>query len=390
LNTNRSGRFTMLIWSARDAMRRPADALLPGLALFCLVACAGTVLLFAHSLERTAETLLGEGPSLVVRRLSPEGWKPLPAEESLALARSVPGVRRAWTRVWGMASGPDGPLTVSGVDREAGEGLPGNLPVSLPGPGEAVPGPGLSFQGRPGPLRLRGAIPLSFRVRDERLPPEASLWLHDVVLLDRKDASRLLGLPGGYASDLVAEVFHRGEEEALAPDLAAVFPWPVRITTRSEALGIQKGALAGRSGIVAVLFIPSILALVFLCMGAARARVGGRREIGLLKAMGWTTGDLVRLHFFRALVVGFPFTVLGFVAAYAAVFSPGIQWPGSLLFGWRGPAPALTLDPSGAFLVLVETGALVLLPWLAASVWPAMGKSSADPLDLIRGREEPG
>jgi len=383
----RSHRFTLLVWSAREALRRPADALLPGLALFCLVACVGAVLLLARSLEATAERVLERGPSLVVRRFSPEGWKPLPAEEALALARAVPGVRRAWTRAWGLVSGPDGPLTVVGVSPDLDPSGPGSLPFPLPSAGEAVAGPGVSRPAGHAPLVLEGAVPIAFRLREGPLPPRTGLWLHDAVLVDRRDAERLLGLPRGHASDLVVEVFHPGEEEALAPDLAAVFPWPVRITTRSEALGILKGVLAGKSGIVSVLYLPAILALVLLCAGAARDRAGTRREIGLRKAMGWTSGDLVRVHLYRALVVGVPFTVLGFAAAYAAVFVPGVRWPGSLFFGWPGNGPALTLDPTGALAVLLSTGALVLLPWLAASVWPAMSRSAADPLDLIRGED---
>jgi hypothetical protein len=49
------------------------------------------------------------------------------------------------------------------------------------------------------------------------------------------DARQLLGLAPGQASDLAVHLFRREEEQAILADLAAAFPWPVRITGRSTS-----------------------------------------------------------------------------------------------------------------------------------------------------------
>lgn len=376
----------LLIWSARDLLRHPQEAILLGSALFLLAAWVGTVLLLVQGVEATALTLLREGPSMVVRRIEACGWVPMPEEEGLARCRSVRGVVRAWPRVWGVAAGPWGPITVVGLDEPQREELRRSLGSVLPAPGEVVLGPGVAPAARADSILLQGAVSLRFRVKAV-LAKDTGMALHDVVLVGMEDARSVLGIPGGFASDLAVEVFHEREEEAILPDLAGVFPWPVRITTRSETLGNYAAGLGRKGGIAILLAAPAVLALAYLVGGTIRETSSRRLEIGLLKALGWTTGDVVGLHLCRAIAVGFPAIAAGLCVGYGLVFWPGVRWPGSLLLGWPDRGPPLSLDPSGAFLVLVEVGALVLVPWLAAAILPALKAATADPQELIRTGE---
>jgi hypothetical protein len=374
----------MLVWAARDAARHPGETLLAAFTLSALVAWIATVLLLTHALESTARKMLETGPSLVVRRVSPGGWVPIPAGESVRVARAVPGVTRARARVWGLVSSPSGPVTAVGIGQHDRRDWKDIAPVPFPGRGEAVAGPGVPAEDGDAALVLAGARTMSFKV-SARLPPKSGLTAHDIVVLHAEDARLLLGLPEGHASDLALDVFHPGEEEAILPDLAEAFPWPVRITTRSETVGLYSGGTARRGGIALVLAAPAILAAALLVAGSARDRVGRRREVGLLKAMGWTTGDVVRLHLLRAAATGLPATALGLFAAYLLVLRPGVSWPGALLFGWHGRPPGMHLSPSGAWLILLEVAALAFVPWLAAHLWPSIRGSAADPQEMIQG-----
>ena len=123
----------------------------------------------------------------------------------------------------------------------------------------------------------------------------------------------ILGICQGYASDLVVDVFHENEAEALLPDLAAAFPWPVRVTTRREAAGIYSAGLARRSGLVYMTLIPAVLALAFIVAGAGKNHSARRYEAGLYKAFGWTTPDIFRLQLLKALLSGVPAVSCGLV-----------------------------------------------------------------------------
>ncbi len=369
-------------WALRDVLRRPGEALLLAAALGALAALLGMTLLASQAVTHTADRLVAAGPSLVVRRLDAGGWAPLPEAEGVAAARSVRGVSAAVGRLWGIIPGPQGAVTVIGCDAAAAQALG----VPAPGLGDVIVGPAVVDQpvlGTELDLRRLDGRPTTPLVVRAILTATHGAALHQAALVHPDRARRLLGVPPGHVSDLAIDVFHDSEQAAILPDLTAALPWPTRAVTRRDATGQAASTLARRGSLSTLIALPALLAVLVLIVGVARDRVGRRAEVGLLKALGWGTGDVVRLHLWRALWIGAPATVLGLTAAYALVLWPGAEWPGALLFGWSGPPPPLTLDPDGAVLVLAEVAALVAAPWTLAALWPAFRAATADPASLL-------
>lgn len=373
------------LWAARDLLRRPTEGLLTGAALAAFVWIVGAALLLTGSVSGTAARMIEAGPSLVLRRLDAGGFAPVPLSATASVA-AVPGALQVRPRVWGPARAGKDPVEVYAVDAPVAEALrQAQLPI--PDDETAVVGPGFAHKVRAfvtvvGPggqatLQMIGA-----------LPETAGLVAQDTFLVSPEVAHRVLGVPVGYATDLVLDVNRESEEDAIRSDLADAVPFVTTISTRHEAVGRTVVSLARRGGLFLLLMLPAGLALLVLVAGAARERAGRAKEVGVLKAVGWTTGDVLTLHLFRAVWVALPALGLGLAGAWLSVFGPFVQWPGALLFGWSGVPPHLYLDPSGAGLVLAQVSATVVLPWLAASLWPAIVASAKDPWALISEETE--
>jgi hypothetical protein len=371
----------LALWAARDLLRHPAEAVLTGLCLAALTAVLALALLLQQGLSATARLWLAQSPALVVRRVDAFGWKPLPAAAGLAAAQQVPGVTDCRARVWGTAVAGGRTVTVVAFDPSVGQ-MAAACPA--PQPGCARVGPGLTTALEDGSLTLQAVQTLSLRKVDF-LDPAASMVAHDLVWLHVVDARRLLGLQADEASDLALEVFHEQEAEALRADLAAAFPWPVQITTRVEARGGYGQAAARRSGLMVTVLLPAVLAMGLLAAYQVREGMGRRREIALLKVLGWCGADVVRWRLYRALAVALPAVAVGALAAWMAVFWPGGGWVGPWLLGWDNWPPTLRLVSSGSLMQLVHVGLLVLAPFLAAVVLPAASISLRAPLDLLVG-----
>ena len=378
----RSG--ALLTWATRDLMRRPGDALLTGLAIVALVGTVTTSLLLVEGATRTAAALIERGPDLVIRRLDAGGWAPMPVQEGMAAAGSVRGVQRLRPRVWGVLGGPYGAITLVGCDDAMRQDL-GALHIDPPAVHEAIVGD-----------RMADLLGQSLTLASEdrwdtfdvkaTFTPAADAATFDVVLVDEEAARWLLGIPEGAATDLALEVFHEQEADALRAALGHALPFPARVMTRADARGVHGDVLGRRGALAGIAAVPAALALLLLVVATAREGLGRRREVGLLKTLGWTTGDVMRLHMLRALVVALPATAVGLAGAYGLVFRPGVRWPGELLLGWQGRGPALHLDPGGAALVMLEVAGLVLIPWLVATAWPVARGAAEDPQAMLEAR----
>jgi hypothetical protein len=254
--------------------------------------------------------------------------------------------------------------------------------TALPGREEAVVGTDVKGDRAAPFLTLTGQRTATLKVVG-RSDAMTGIAEPNIVLLHIDDARDLLGVPDGYASDLAIEVFNPAEESAILPDLTAAFPWTVRITTRTESTGIYAAGLARLGGMAVAFLVPALLALCLLVAVTVRDRFGRRFEIGLLKALGWTTGDIVRLQVSRSLLIGIPGAAGGIMLALLLVFWPNANWPARLCPEWQALSSRLSFSPGDAGLILLEVTGLVVLPFLATTIGTVLRCAIADPQEML-------
>ena len=368
------------LWAMRDILRCPLESLLAGIALFFTILLPGIGLLLPHALSSTVRNIFKAAPSIIVRKVNAVGWQPIPVDIAIKAANNVTGVTQATPRVWGIVNGPDGPLTAFGVQKNKDGTFFGIRPEFVPTRGQATLGPGITPSDNA--IQLSGALEKRFDVLG-KLPRHLGIVANDLVLLDMDDARQLLGVPEGYASDLAVEVFHREEETAILPDLSEAFPWPVRLTTQTEAMGMYTAGYGRCSAISILATLPAILSVCLLMVVNIRSFVNRKKDIAILKAAGWTTGDILRFLSYRVGLIGLPAAGLGMAGVYLLVFSPANQWIATLIFGWQSCPPMLNLMPQGALFVLLEVAAWVLLPYTASALIPALFGASKDVQALL-------
>lgn len=374
---------TMQIWAFRDLLRRPFESLLFGITLTLTVAILGTLLLFPRALHDTLNTLLETTPAIVLRRLDPTGFSPLPIQASLLAAENVIGVVSARPRIWGLVYGPNGPLTIMGILEDKIPKTLANGLTRLPAPGEVIIGFGVSTGPAPDTLELKGVISRNYQVID-RLPERTSMFTHDLILMNPEDARQLIGLPKGYACDLAIDVFHEDEQTAILSDLIASFPWPVECVTRLQSQGLFAGSLNRGRTLVAIAVVPAVLALCLLIAVNTRKSMGRQSDLGIMKAMGWTTGDIIQFQLYRELSVCLPSAAVGICLSFVLVYGPGAGWAADFFLGWKTLPPSLYLETTGAVTVVLEVAGLIVLPMIASAFLPALKGATSDVHDMIK------
>ncbi len=194
------------------------------------------------------------------------------------------------------------------------------------------------------------------------------------VIVPLRAAQSLVGLPGG-ATQLDLALVDVWSAQTLAADLSQRLPYKVeswqqanaQLVAALNAQSISTGVIRAVVMVVVVLGIASVLVV---------SVVQKRREIGILRAMGATRGQVLRVFLLQGAIVGAIGSALGVLLAV------GLVWAfTNLVRGADGlPLFVITLAPGLA----LRIAAIATLCGVLAAVAPARRAARLDPAQAIR------
>jgi ABC-type lipoprotein release transport system permease subunit len=361
-------RYGLTAFAARRILLHPFRWLFLFLALASVTFLTATLVMVLFAIEATAKLVIASGPSLVVSRVDAGGWAAIDIAHAERI-RQIPGVESATPRLWGILPGPPS-ITIIGDPS-----LPDGSKRARVGRG-TLPSPNnvLSLRGLDG-------TPIELAI-EATIEPDSDIVAHDVALAPVDVVRALLLIPAHRATDIAVESARDEENDALVVEIAEALKEPVRVVTRAQMLGSYRVQAGQRATLAFVLIAPAILALLLLVGITASGGPTARADVGKLKLIGWTSGDVARLHVLEVSLVGVLAVGLGTVAAYAGLFLLGGSTVTTTLLGWRSSTPHLVLSTEGAALSMVVVAASVLLPCVVAALLPAFRLARVDPMEL--------
>jgi lipoprotein-releasing system permease protein len=194
------------------------------------------------------------------------------------------------------------------------------------------------------------------------------------VIVPLRAAQSLVGLPGG-ATNVDVALVDVWQAPALAQQLGARWPYLVEswqdtnagLVSALNAQSISTSLIRAVVMVVVVLGIASVLVV---------SVVQKRREIGILRAMGATQGQVLRIFLLQGAIVGALGSALGVLLAVAliAAFTTFVRGADGL------PLFAITLAPGLA----LRIAAVATLCGVLAAVAPARRAARLDPAQAIR------
>lgn len=361
---------------------------------------AGVIFLVASfqiltsSLTSTAETMLAETPEIVVQKMSAGRQESIPLSY-LKRLDGIFGIRAAVPRIWGYyfneTSGAN--YTVLAVDRLAmpeGKRLAMAIEGSLPEEGQGGAALGrevaanLQLAGRRSFSLFRPDLSLkTFQVTGV-FAESTDLLTADLLVTGLADARDLFGIQDSLATDLLVYVTNLNEIATIAKKIAARLPG-TRVLTRPQIQKTYKVVFGWRSGFASICLLTALAAFAILAWDKASGlSAEEKREIGILKVLGWQTTDILILRFWESLAVAGLAFLIGCTAAYLHVlFLEGSLFR-PVLLGWSVIHPSLKILPVFAAGDLLLIFTLSVLPYLAATVIPAWRCSTVSPDAAIR------
>ncbi|MEW6108941.1 MAG: FtsX-like permease family protein [Nitrospirota bacterium] len=352
----------------------------------------GSILFLTYSFKREAFLILNSSPELLVQRMMAGRHELIPVTIAGEIKR-IPGVAKVEPRYWGYYydSLVKANYTIlSSADPISANNrlLKGRLPFADEHNTVAIgrgisearfigPGSGISLQGADGgyhDLKVVGVF-----------EADSELLTSDLIVLNQTDIIKLFGIPEGMATDLAVDVHNENEAPVIARKIREYFP-DTRPILRDEIIRTYDAVFGWRSGLILTLFAGALVAFIILAWDKATGlSADEKKEIGILKAIGWETSDILEMKFWEGFVISVSSFLIGIISAHLHVFFWGASLFGPALKGWSVIYPDFRLVPFINPYQIATLMTLTVIPYIASTIIPSWKASVTDPDEVMRG-----
>ncbi|MFK5927487.1 MAG: ABC transporter permease [Desulfuromusa sp.] len=353
------------------------------------IATLGSVLFLTHALKIEATGSLTEAPALIIQRVSAGRHDLIPTAYT-EIIKKLPGVGSVTPRVWGYYydSLIKANLTLIGISsyQDKLQLLEGSLPNN---PAECAIGSGVAKAFGP---TIGDDLVLEDSAKTRTVfkitgifKTVSNLLTNDLVILQEPALRDFFSMNQEMATDLIVQVHNQREVKTLAKKIKYLLP-DTRPITRDEILHTYDTLFNWRSGMMLAVAIAALISFCILAWDKATGiSAAEKQEIGILKAIGWETADVLSIKFWEGLVISLTSFILGTLAAWIHVFVFDAPALIPLLKGWSVLFPKFQLTPAIDFYQLFVLAFLTIVPYLVCTIIPAWKSAVTDPEHVMRG-----
>ncbi|HUH42753.1 MAG TPA: FtsX-like permease family protein [Sulfurimonas sp.] len=213
---------------------------------------------------------------------------------------------------------------------------------------------------------------------------QSELESNDVIVMSKESVREIFDISAQKATDIVVRVANFNEVATVASKIKLLYP-DTRVITKDDLKISYQNIFDYKSGIFLALFSVSLFTFFIIIYD----RVSGlsseqKREIGILKAVGWRVDDVLKEKFYEGFIVSIFSYLFGITLAFTFVYilkAPLLQ---NIFIGYSQLKTSFTLP----FVFDIQTLALIFflsVPiYIAAIIIPSWRSATLEADEVIR------
>lgn len=365
--------------------------------LTALIFLSSSVFFVTGALKKEASYSIDSLPDITVSASS-GGMKQFIRKETADRIIEIPGVSYAEPRVWGLYRFDylNTNLTIVGVDifsvHKASyieKALNSADPQLLMLPDAMITGeklkktlteiynePSFNFQ-KPDGEYVQMKIGAVFK-------PDSQIISSDAVIMQPETASEILGIPEDMATDIAVYIPNPEETATVASKIAETIP-NAEIRTKDDTKASYQNVFDYKSGIFLLLFTTCLFTFFMIVFDRMITAEGGEKKLtAVLKALGYTVTDILKIRFYEAAAVSLISYALGILSALIYVFSFNAPLLRGVFMGYSYLRPDFVLPFHIGIYELVVIFFATVPVYIAAVTVPAWKNAVTEAGDSIR------
>ncbi len=219
---------------------------------------------------------------------------------------------------------------------------------------------------------------------------ESSIYNADMILMNLNAARNFFEIPDDKVTDMM--VYVTPVDVTLRATLVNVVARQIaelpncRVLTKDVLLDAQEKTYGDRSGFFSIVWYIVLISVAIVAFNQTIV-VGheSKFEVGLLKALGFSTSDVIQVRLVESLVLG---TLAGGIGLSVGILFDGVLGAPVLrdyMLGWANLYPSFPLPVYISVQTVLLTFAVTIVPLLFATVIPSWLNATVDPDIAMRG-----
>jgi ABC-type antimicrobial peptide transport system permease subunit len=415
MGVNEMRRFKNLLNYSLNCIQR--YKLRTAVILICLVVAASTfsaVAFLSDGLVKEGALSLKYAPDLTVQGIQAGRQTLIPTSYANYILGVAPGVTGISERIWGYGNVGNTLIVVVGIDM--GNVAPGsqvtsqmgNIPVDQTTAYPLESGRFFDAQSNQSVVIGKGVAELiGAKVGDELsiltefnqikqytivgiFDSESGIYNSDMILMNLNAARDFFNIPNDKVTDLMVYVSTVDDnlKITLVNDAARQISTlsSVRVLTKDVLLNAQEKTYGDKSGFFSIVWYVILISVAIIAFNQTVV-VGheSKFEIGLLKSLGFSTSDVIKIRLVESLVLG---ALAGGIGLTIGIVFDGVLGAPVLrdfMLGWANIYPSFQLPIFINPTTVIFTFAVTIVPLLFATVIPSWLNATVDPDIAMRG-----
>ncbi|HIO90913.1 MAG TPA: ABC transporter permease [Campylobacterales bacterium] len=213
---------------------------------------------------------------------------------------------------------------------------------------------------------------------------ELELESNDMIVMSKENIREIFDIPENRATDIVIKVANPVEINTITSKIRLKYPF-ARVITKEDLKVSYQNIFDYKSGIFLAMFIISIFTFFMIIYDKSSGLSSEeKREIGILKAVGWKIDDILKEKFYEASIISIFSYIAGVILAFGFVFLLQAPLLRDIFVGYSQLKTTFTLPFVFDFQTLFLVFFLSVPIYLAATIIPSWRVATMEVDEVIR------